>query len=179
MADEQWRLYVGRQLGNGSVKSHPQSRVTRLFKRPSVSKESDVFRIIILRGRSRLFAGRRALLRALLIAPALLFITPVSAQPAAKSPGLSPMDYPLSPSAKTGQPAPQLPQPSKSGTIAATPKPVRPQPWKQPGQSPPTPTIGNRLPVSSSTSPPELLQERQRGTSPVISRPALLRATGK
>ncbi|MGH8323688.1 MAG: hypothetical protein ACRETD_07805, partial [Steroidobacteraceae bacterium] len=84
------------------------------------------------------------------------------------------MDYPLSPSAQSKLPVPQLPQPQQTGT---PPQLTGPQPSEQPG--PPSPLLGKAPPLPLSLpmyrrlqKNPALLQEWQKGLNPVTSKPA-------
>jgi hypothetical protein len=87
------------------------------------------------------------------------------------------MDYPLSPSAQSMLPPPQLPEPRQTGTPLAPPQVAGPHPSEQPGQ--PSPLLGKAPPLPLSLpmiqrlqKNPALLQEWQKGLNPVTSKPA-------
>ncbi|MDQ6866926.1 MAG: hypothetical protein M3178_00390 [Pseudomonadota bacterium] len=113
---------------------------------------------------------------ALIALSASVLSPPLRAEPATKTPNLTPLDYPLSPSAQSKLPPPQLPQPRQTATPPAPPQ-VRPQPSEQPG--PPSPLLGKAPPLPLSLpmyrrlqKNPALLQEWQKGLNPVTSKPA-------
>ena len=117
-----------------------------------------------------------AVLTAIALSTAIMS-PPLGAEPAAQPPELTPMDYPLSPSAQSQLPPPQLPEPQQTGTPATPPQVTGPQPSEQPG--PPSPLLGKAppLPLSWPLSRrvhenPGLLQELQKGLNPVTSKPA-------
>ncbi len=87
-------------------------------------------------GRFRIFM--RVL--ALIALSASIFSPPLRAEPATKTQNLTPMDYPLSPSAQSKLPPPQLPQPRQTGTPPAPPQVAGPHPSQQPGP-PATPQV--------------------------------------
>ncbi len=102
---------------------------------------------------------------------------PLGAEPAAQPPALTPMDYPLSPSAQSQLPPPQLPQPQQTGTPATPPQVTGTHPSELPG--PQSPLLGKAppLPLSWPLSRrvhenPGLLQELQKGLNPVTAKPA-------
>jgi hypothetical protein len=85
---------------------------------------------------------------------------PLGAEPAAKTPSLTPMDYPLPAAAQAKLPAPLLPQPRQTATPLA---PLL-------GKAPPLPLS---LPMYKRLQQnPALLQEWQKGLNPVTSKPA-------
>jgi hypothetical protein len=114
---------------------------------------------------------------ALIALSASILSPPLRAEPATKTPNLTPMDYPLSPSAQSKLPAPQLPQPRQTATPLAPLQVTGPHPSQQPG--PPSPLLGKAPPLPLSVpmfrrlqKNPALLQEWQKGLKPVTSKPA-------
>lgn len=132
-------------------------------------------------GRFRIFMG----VLALIALSASILSSPLRAEPATKTPNLSLLDYPLSPSAQSSLPTPQLPQPQQTGTPTTPPQVAGPHPSERPG--PPSPLLGKTPPPPLSLpmyhrwqQNPVLLQEWQKGRPPVMSTsPPALRRSGK
>jgi hypothetical protein len=122
---------------------------------------------------------------ALVALSASILSPPLRAEPTTKTPNLTPMDYPLSPSAQSKLPTPQLPQPRQTGTATTPPQVTGPHPSQQPG--PPSPLLGKAPPLPLSLpmiqrlqKNPALLQEWQKGLNPVTSQPGhALRRSGR
>jgi hypothetical protein len=87
---------------------------------------------------------------------------PLRAEPTTKTHNLTPLDYPLSPSAQSALPPPRLPQPRPPGT---PPQVIAPQPSKQPG--PPPPLLGNAPPATPQAPPTQSLKDWRAGMAKV------------
>jgi hypothetical protein len=114
---------------------------------------------------------------ALVALSASILSPPLRAEPTTKTLNLTPLDYPLSPSARSKLPPPQLPQPRQTGMPPAPPQVTGPHPSQQPG--PPSPLLGKAPPlppclpmIQRLQKNPALLQEWQKGLNPVTSQPA-------
>jgi hypothetical protein len=82
---------------------------------------------------------------ALVALSASILSPPLRAEPTTKTLNLTPLDYPLSPSARSKLPPPQLPQPRQTGMPPAPPQVTGPHPSQQPG--PPSPLLGKAPPL--------------------------------